>query len=172
MNTSVSRVTQRLSPARRGSSVMATSACRMNTPPRPILPPSPRADKHCREVSLKAYVLAVIVAGVGVAGYCVYDLLRHPVGPEWIVLVVLTVASSWASLRIPGWPINFSISDIFNIVAALLFGPAAGAITAAVDGLVLSARMDKNQRSIDRVLFNMAAVTIAVWVAAQVFFAI
>ena len=118
------------------------------------------------------YIFAVIVAGVAVAAYSVFDLIQHPVGFEWLILLALTVGSSWASLRIPGSTINFSISDIFNIAAALLFGPSAGAITAAVDGLVLSARMDRSQRSIDRVLFNMAAVTIAVWVAAQVFFAI
>ena len=47
-----------------------------------------------------------------------------------------------------------------------------GALTAALDGLVLSARMESSSRSVDRVLFNMAAVTIALWVAAQVFFAI
>lgn len=118
------------------------------------------------------YITSVIAVGVIVAAYSVYDLVQHPVGFEWLILLGLTVGSSWASLRIPGWPINFSISDIFNIAAALLFGPSAGAITAAVDGLVLSARMDRSQRSIDRVLFNMAAVTIAVWAASQVFFAI
>jgi putative nucleotidyltransferase with HDIG domain len=120
----------------------------------------------------RIYVVAVILAGAGIWAASVSDLVRNPVGLEWLVLVALTVGSSWATLRIPGWPINFSISDIFTIAAALLFGPSAGAITAAVDGLVLSARMDTGQRSVDRVLFNMAAVSIALWVAAQVFFAI
>src|SRR5207253_7670179 len=101
-----------------------------------------------------------------------YDLIRHPVGPEWLILVGLTVVSGWATPRIPAMPISFSISDTFNITAAVLFGPSAGAITAALDGLVLSARMENSTRSLDRVLFNMAAVTIALWVAAQLFFAI
>ena len=118
------------------------------------------------------YLVAVILIGMAVAAYSVYDLVARPVGFEWLILLALTVGSSWASLRIPGSSINFSISDIFNIAAALLFGPSAGAITAALDGLVLSARMDRTQRSIKRVLFNMATVTISVWVAAQVFFAI
>jgi putative nucleotidyltransferase with HDIG domain len=113
----------------------------------------------------------VIAAGVAVWVHSISDLIGNPKSLEWLFLVALTLGSSWATLRIPGWPINFSISDIFTIAAALLFGPAAGAITAAVDGLVLSARMDTGQRSIDRVLFNMAAVSIAPWVAAQVFFA-
>ena len=120
----------------------------------------------------RAYVFSIIVAGAAVAAYSVYDLIRHPVALEWMILVGLTVVSGWATLRIPAMPISFSISDTFNIGAALLFGPAAGAITAALDGLVLSARMESSRRSVDRVLFNMAAVTISLWLAAQVFFAI
>ena len=120
----------------------------------------------------RAYVFSVITAGVGVAAYSIYDMMSHPVAPEWLILVGLTVASGWATLRIPGGPISFSISDTFNIAAALLFGPSAGAITAALDGIVLSARMESSTRTVQRVLFNMAAVTIALWVAAQVFFAI
>ena len=91
---------------------------------------------------------------------------------EWLILVGLTVASGLAMLRIPAMPISFSISDTFNIAAALLFGPSAGAITAALDGLMLSSRMASTHRSIDRVLFNMAAPTVALWIAAQVFFAL
>jgi putative nucleotidyltransferase with HDIG domain len=120
----------------------------------------------------RAYVFSVIGVGVAVAAYSIYDLIKHPVGLQWMILVGLTVVSGWATLRISAMPISFSISDTFNIGAALLFGPAAGAITAALDGLVLSARMESSKRSIDRVLFNMAAVTISLWLAAQVFFAI
>ena len=50
-----------------------------------------------------------------------------------------------------------------------MFGPAAGAVTAALDGLVLSARMATSQRSLHRVAFNASAPAIATWTAAQVF---
>src|SRR5438132_1046713 len=103
----------------------------------------------------KAYLFSIIAAGVAIAGHSAYDLIRHPVGPEWLILVGLTVVSGWATPRIPAMPISFSISDTFNITAAVLFGPSAGAITAALDGLVLSARMENSTRSLDRVLFNM-----------------
>jgi putative nucleotidyltransferase with HDIG domain len=124
------------------------------------------------DLGARAYVFSVIAAGVAVAAYSVYDLIRNPVPQEWLILVGLTVLSGWATLRVPAMPISFSISDTFNIGAALLFGPAAGAITAAIDGLALSARMGSSRRTLDRVLFNMAAVTISLWVAAEVFFAI
>jgi putative nucleotidyltransferase with HDIG domain len=116
--------------------------------------------------------IAIIVSGVAIMARSVTDLVTHPVALEWLILVGLTIASGWATLRIPAIPISFSISDTFSIAASLLFGPAAGAITAALDGLVLSFRMLSSRRSIDRVIFNMAAPAIAIWVAAQVFFAV
>src|SRR5712691_5291079 len=120
----------------------------------------------------RMYVLGVILTGAAVAVYSISDLIRHPVGPEWLILAGLTVASGWATLRIPSMPISFSISDTFNIAAALLFGPSAGAISASLDGLVLTARFSSSNRSLDRILFNMAAPMIAIWIAAQLFFAL
>jgi putative nucleotidyltransferase with HDIG domain len=118
------------------------------------------------------YVIGVILCGAAVCAHSIWDLVLRPVPPEWLVLVALTVGSGWASLRFPSGLISFSISDTFNIAAALLFGPSAGAISAALDGLVLSARMTSSRRSLYRVLFNMAAPAIAIWVATQVFFAL
>jgi putative nucleotidyltransferase with HDIG domain len=122
--------------------------------------------------SARAYVLGIILVGIAIAVYSVSDLVMHPVGRQWLILVALTVASGLAMLRIPAMPISFSISDTFNIAAALLFGPSAGVITAALDGLMLTSRMASIHRSIDRVLFNMTGPTIALWIASQVFFAL
>jgi putative nucleotidyltransferase with HDIG domain len=128
--------------------------------------------RFARPERATVYVLGITVCGAAVAVYSAVDLVRHPVGIGWLILVCLTVASGWAMLRIPSMPISFSISDIFNIVAALIFGPSAGAISAALDGLVVTSRFAHSQRTLNRILFNMAAPTIATWVAAQVFFAL
>jgi putative nucleotidyltransferase with HDIG domain len=120
----------------------------------------------------RAYVLGISLTGLAVASYSISDLIRRPAGLEWLIPAGLTLISGWATLRIPAMPISFSISDTFIIAAALLFGPSAGAITAALDGLVLSWRMASTDRTILRVVFNMAATTIATWIAAQVFFAL
>ena len=132
--------------------------------------PKPNVGVNGRR--LQAYITGVILAGVAVAAYSISDLISHRVGPEWLILVGLTVASGWATLRVPAMPISFSISDTFIIAAALLFGPSAGAITAALDGLVLSWRMANDRRTVSRVLFNMAMATIAIWLAAHMFFAV
>ena len=120
----------------------------------------------------KGYVLGVTVLGAGILAWAVTDVIRHPVGLPWLFLVALTLLSGWATLRIPAMPISFSISDTFIMASALLFGPAAGAITAALDGLVLSYRMAFSTRTLGRVLFNIATLAIATWVAAQAYFAL
>jgi putative nucleotidyltransferase with HDIG domain len=117
------------------------------------------------------YVRCIVLLGAAVVTYSVGDLVRHPPAPQWLILVVLTAVSGWATLRNHIGQISFSISDTFSIAAALLFGPSAGAATAALDGLVLSYRM-LSRRTAVRVLFNMAAPAIGTWVAAQAFFVV
>ncbi len=120
----------------------------------------------------RAYVLGTTAAGLAVLIYSALDLTRHSVGLNWLVLLALTVLSGWATLRIPAMPISFSISDIFIMAAGLLFGPAAGAVTAALDAAVLSSRMAANIRTLGRVLFNVATPALSMWVATQLFVAL
>jgi putative nucleotidyltransferase with HDIG domain len=109
------------------------------------------------------------LAGAMLLAYSVADVLSRPVPAEWIILLVLTAVSGWATLRIPGVHISFSISDTFSIVAALIVGPSAGAITAALDGLVLSWHMKNSRRTAERVCFNAAVPALATWIAAEAF---
>jgi len=115
------------------------------------------------------YVAGVSALGLGVLAYSIRDVYVHPLGYEWAILVLLTVASGWATLRIPEMPISFSISDTFIFSVGLLFGPSAGAVTAALDALVLSYRMAFSRRTIHRVVFNCATASIAIWVSAHLF---
>jgi putative nucleotidyltransferase with HDIG domain len=115
-------------------------------------------------------VAATIAAGAVLCIHSAWQLSHGPFSSSWAVLLALTAAAGWATLRVPSMPISFSISDTFTIVAALIVGPAAGALTAALDGLVLSFRMANDKRSAGRVLFNMASLALATWTAGQVFF--
>jgi len=118
------------------------------------------------------YVVGITCVGVAVLAYSIRDLVVHPVGIEWLILVLLTAASGWATLRIPEMPISFSISDTFIFSTGLLFGPSAGAATAALDALVLSYRMVFSRKTAHRVLFNVSTAAIAMWSATQAFFAL
>jgi putative nucleotidyltransferase with HDIG domain len=115
---------------------------------------------------------AVIGAGVLIAGYSAWQVATQPVSFALIVLLVLTATAGWLTLRLPTAEVSFSISDTFSTAAALMIGPAAGAFTAALDGLILSFRMQKSSRTARRILFNAAAPAVGIWTASQVFFAV
>lgn len=117
-------------------------------------------------------VPVAIGAGLVVVGVSAWDILAHPLPTAFLALLALTVLADSLALRVPSMPISFSISDTFSIAAALISGPAAGAVTAAVDGLMLSFRMKSSARTVRRVLFNLAAPAIAVWAAAEAVFTI
>jgi len=117
-------------------------------------------------------VEAVIGVGVAIVALSAWELITQPVSIALVVLLGLTVTAGWLALRVPQMPISFSISDTFSIAAALIISPAAGAVTAALDGLMLSFRMQSSARTARRLLFNLAAPAVAVWIAAQVFVAV
>lgn len=135
-----------------------------------IPPPLPPAAPISRRTA--GFVAATITVGGTIAAGSLVEVLSRPLAPEWAILLGLTALAGWATLRIPAMPISFSISDTFSTVAALLVGPAAGALTAGLDGLVLSFRMSRTRRAVHRVLFNAACPVIATWAAAQTFFAL
>jgi PAS domain S-box-containing protein len=120
----------------------------------------------------RAFLAAVILAGSFALALSLMELSARPLALEWLMLVVLTGVSGWATLRLRAVPASFSISDTFTIAAALLFGPAAGAVTVAVDALMMSLRLAAGGRqpAAVRVLFNVTVPALTMWIAAQVFF--
>jgi len=114
----------------------------------------------------------VICAGVAVGAFSVWEVATQPVSYALIAMLVLTATAGWLALRVPAMEISFSISDTFSTAAALLVGPAAGVFTAALDGLMLSFRMQSSSRTVRRVLFNTAAPAVGIWTASQAFVAV
>ena len=126
-----------------------------------------------REQSLlgsDVYVRCVIAAGICLLLASVRALVVSPPDLGWTLLALLSIASAQLMLRMPGVPISFSVSDIFTFTAALMYGPHAGALVAAIDAAVLSMRLVSSRRSTTRYLFNISAATLAMWVAARWFF--
>src|SRR5688572_29972310 len=117
-----------------------------------------------------ALVSAVIGTGLLIVTYAAWQILTQPLSLAFVALLSLTLLAGWLALRVPSMPISFSISDTFSAAAALLIGPAAGAVNAAVDGLMLSFRMQSSTRALRRILFNLAEPAFAVWLAAKAFF--
>jgi PAS domain S-box-containing protein len=115
------------------------------------------------------FLSGVIAAGLVVLVWSAVDLMRHPPGNLWLYLVGFTVLAAYLPLRMPGFPASISLADTFTITAALLFGPASAAIAVACDALVISYRLTPENRSTARVLFNVSAPALSMWMAAVIY---
>ena len=116
------------------------------------------------------YLTIIIAGGTLVLATSIYELNATNYGLRWTIFAVLTMVGGFARLRLPNVPASFSISDSFTIGAALLYGPAAGVLTVAVDSLAISAQLARRNLPLRRFLFNGTAPPLAMWMAAHVFF--
>jgi putative nucleotidyltransferase with HDIG domain len=117
-----------------------------------------------------AYLALIFVLGVLVLATSIRELNATEYGLRWTIFAALTMVGGFARLRLPNVPASFSISDSFTIGAALLYGPAAGVLTVAVDSLAISAQLARRKLALRRLLFNATAPPLAMWVASHVFF--
>src|SRR3954462_3508441 len=120
----------------------------------------------------RAYVWSVIVAGVVVLSGSIVHLVQQPIGNQWFILAALTLISGSATVTLPSSYASISLSETFVFTAVLLYGPEAGTIIVALDGLIISFSISKrrNERKPHRALFNMSAPAVSAWCGAQVFF--
>src|SRR5580765_4606166 len=123
-------------------------------------------------VSGRLYVGAVIGVGVVSLLHSIYFLHLHPVTYHWAVLAGLTLLTGSFTVRIPTIPARLSVSETFVFAAVLLFGPAAATMIVVLDALVISLWQKKASRQISRILFNVAAPAVAIWIAAHTFYAL
>src|SRR5689334_17436516 len=109
----------------------------------------------------KVYLWSVIVAGFVVVIGSIYQISLEPIGNEWFILAALTLISGSATVRLPSTFASISISETFVFTAVLLYGPAAGTVIVALDGLVGSFWISKRHRELHRPLFNMSAPAVS-----------
>lgn len=120
----------------------------------------------------KLYLWSVIAAGFTVIGLSIHGLYAEPIGNQWFILAALTLISGSATVTLPSSFASISSSETFVFTAVLLYGPAAGTIIVALDGLIISLWIAKrrNERKPHRALFNMSAPAVSAWCGAQIFF--
>src|SRR5437867_207961 len=118
----------------------------------------------------RTYISAVIILGVLVVGGSLYQLCNSSIPYQWFLLAALTLISGSATVKISSSFASISISEVFVFTAVLLYGPSAGTVIVALDGLVISFWLAKRHREPYRALFNMSAPAISLWCAAQIFF--
>lgn len=121
-------------------------------------------------IGARAYIGAVIAAGLLAVGTSLHTLVVEPVSYHWSLLAGLTLLSGSFTVRIPTIPARLSVSDTFVFAAVLLFGPAAATMIVVLDSLVISLWLGTRSQSVSRILFNMAAPSIAIWIASHIFY--
>ncbi len=120
----------------------------------------------------KFYLWSVIAAGFTVIGLSIHGLYVEPIGNQWFILAALTLISGSATVTLPSSYASISLSETFVFTAVLLYGPAAGTIIVALDGLIISFWISRrrNEKRPHRALFNMSAPAVSAWCGAQLFF--
>jgi putative nucleotidyltransferase with HDIG domain/diguanylate cyclase (GGDEF)-like protein len=121
-------------------------------------------------IGTKAYVTGVVIAGALTVLQSFYDLTVHPIGWNWTILAVLTLVSGSATVRLPSLPAAISVSETFVFTSVLLFGSAAGTLTVALDALVISFWSYRKGHPPYKIVFNVCALPLTIWIAAHVFF--
>jgi diguanylate cyclase (GGDEF)-like protein/putative nucleotidyltransferase with HDIG domain len=121
-------------------------------------------------LSGRVYLGTVISSGLLAVAVSLLRLHAEPLGYQWYMLAALTFVSGSATVTLPSVPASISVSETFVFAAVLLFGPAAGTVLVALDGLVISFWMAKRRPEWYRALFNMAAPALSIWCAAHLLF--
>jgi putative nucleotidyltransferase with HDIG domain len=115
-----------------------------------------------------AYPWVVMAIGLPAVALAAASIPWLALDPRWGVLCALTLGGSVATLRMRAAPVSFSISDTFTFTTLLLIGPAPATVTASLEALAISCLLSRDQRRVTRVLFNVAAVGLAMSVAGGV----
>jgi putative nucleotidyltransferase with HDIG domain len=115
----------------------------------------------------RVLVGAVGASGVAVIAFSAAILAGVDVPIEWVAFSLLTFASGFLTLKIPSIDALLSVSEVFTFSCVLLFGPEMGALTVAIDGLLLSYRA---RHSAPQTIFNFGNLTLSVWISGHLFF--
>ena len=123
-----------------------------------------------RKLGKSVYLFSLAALGLGLIAACCYQLYSEGIGYQWLLLTALAGISANASLKIPGVNSKISVADTFVLTSMIFFGPAAGCITAAAEGLCGSLRSKTKSKRLQFTLFNMGSLAICAYLAAHLFF--
>jgi putative nucleotidyltransferase with HDIG domain len=120
----------------------------------------------------RLYFYGVIAAGLAITSTAAHELYRQPPSSQWLVLAALTLLTGSFTIRVTKLSIRISVSDAFVFASVLLFGTAVATVIVAIDSLVATMFMRRENRSVFRSLFNVAVASSSIWVAATAFYAL
>ena len=115
----------------------------------------------------RVYVGCVSVLGLAAVGRSVFTVVRSELPVEWVLFAVFTIASGMLTVKVPSIEARVSVSEAFAFASVLLFGPAVGVVTLALEGVRISFRWKMNRQ---QTIFNFANLGLSMWAAGGLFF--
>jgi uncharacterized membrane protein len=112
----------------------------------------------------------IALLGAAVLALSVYRVIHYAVGYEWLILAYLTVLTGAFTVKIPRVNSKFTTSDAFVFINTILFGTAAGVLTAALDGFIGSIRCKDTARRAQTIPFNTAVFGLSAFAGGETFF--
>src|SRR4029453_4074162 len=113
-----------------------------------------------RPTALRHYVSGIAALGIALFGWCVTRVTSDGLPVEWWMFAALTFVSGRITLVVPGVEATFTVSEVFAFTSVLLFGPEAGAVTLALDCLVLAWH---RRMGLAKAAFKLGNLTPPVW---------
>ena len=117
----------------------------------------------------RVYYSLVVGLGLATIALAAYRVTTTGVGYQWLILASLTVITGPLAIPLPGVKAKISLADTIICTNLVIFGPAAGALTAALDGITGSLRCRTKGRRLEFLLFNTGAMTISAALGGEFF---
>ena len=128
-------------------------------------------EKVLRSYS-RVYFRCLVSIGLLVLAIAGWDIVRGGTSLYWLLLACLTAVSGRFTVSIPHVKSKISVAEIFIFTNMILFGPAVGAMTAALDGLLERLQSRPVSRHMKFIVFNIASMALSAFLAGKVFFLI
>lgn len=122
--------------------------------------------------AVRTYVALVVLVGTTAIACSIYALVVAPIGSQWIILAALTILTGSFSVKVPSINAYISVSETFVFASVLLFGSPAGTVTVLLECMVILLWMKPQGRPLHRMLFNLAAPSVAIWTSGNAFYLI
>lgn len=117
----------------------------------------------------RVYYNLVVGLGLVTVALAAYRVAGSGVGYQWLILASLTVLTGPLAFPLPGIKAKISLADTLICTNLVFFGPAAGALTAALDGITGSLRCKTKARRLEYLLFNTGVMTLSAALGGEFF---
>jgi diguanylate cyclase (GGDEF)-like protein len=116
------------------------------------------------------YLYAVSFLGLFSILYAFWQLPKQTTSCQWLILAILTIVTSTFSVKIPAVNSKITIGDTLILTNTVLFGPAAGTLTAGLDAIVGSLYAHTKRRRLEYICFNVGTMATSALTSGTVFF--